>query len=87
MGIDGDAVGELEAGDALRVAGGQARGTAIRRVDVEPEPLAPRQRAELRDEVHRPVLVEPATAQMATGVRPRARSAAIASATGSAWRR
>src|SRR5262249_3324969 len=95
--VDRHAVRELEARHPPRVARRQARGPAVRGVDMEPQALPCRQRRQLRHQAARarssgtgwtePVFGEPATAAMAIGVRPASRSRAIASATGAAWRR
>ena len=88
MRVDGDRIGELEAGDAARIARGEARRAAVRGVHVEPE--AARARASSASPATsstEPVFVEPATAAIASGRSPAARSTATAAATGSAWSR
>ena len=69
-------------GTPAGVASRQPGRPAIRRVDVQPEALALGDVGQLADPSTEPVFVEPATAQIASGRRPAARSAAIASATG-----
>ena len=51
VGIDGQRVGQREAGDAGRITGGEQRGPAVRGVDVEPEPLGTGERGQLGNEV------------------------------------
>ena len=88
MRVDRDRVGQLEARDAAAIALGEAGRRPVRRVDVEPQALGVG-RASASGSIRstEPVFVEPATAEIATGVRPAARSRAIAAATGSGWRR
>ena len=82
--VDRDAVGPVQAGHPRSVARRQERPAAVGRVDVEPEASRGRRRRRARTvRSTEPVFVEPATAAIAHGRRPAARSAAIASATGS----
>ena len=53
MGIDGDAVREVQPGHPARVASRQPGRPAVRRVDVEPQALAARERGEALDPVDR----------------------------------
>ena len=80
--IDGDRVGPLQPRDPPGVTWREPRRPAVRRVDVEPQPFALRDVGELVDGVDRTGVGGAATPTMANGVRPAARSRAMAAATG-----
>ena len=83
VGVERDRVGAVEPREEVAGRRGRRRRQPVRAVDVEPDALASQTSASASIGSTAPVRVVPAVATTATGTRPAARSARIASATAS----